>query len=371
LSGPGARRAPSGRPGTRVRRTTLVVALAGVALVLAATAVVLGPVLARPADPAAGEPATATESPASRGPGSAGASGPAGPPPSAVAGLGRSPAPKPSPARPPSSSGFPDASSTGVPSGTRLTTYTGPCTITANNTVIDAKTVNCNLAIHAKGVIIKRSKINGNMGTEEGTAHSYTLQDSEVDAGVYQGAALGSTNMTVLRSDIHGGQTSVYCYANCTIRDSYLHGQRLPDGVDWHLGAFLANDNGNDPGGRTNAVLIHNTIACDATPNSSDGGCSGDINLYGDFGPITYVTLDNNLFGANPGLSYCVYGGSSAGKPYSGQAEHVVVVNNVFRRGPNRKCGAYGAVTAFDPARPGNQWTNNVWDDGAPVPPEK
>lgn len=269
---------------------------------------------------------------------------------------------------PPSAKGFPDASNTGVPRGTALGTYTGSCTITTNNRVIDAKILNCDVSIRATGVVIKRSKINGSVNTNEGTSYSFTLQDSEVDAGVVQGAVVGTTNMTIIRSNIHGGATSVYCYSNCTIRDSYLHGQRLPAGVDWHLGTFLANDNGNDPGGTTNAHLVHNTLICDAQPNSADGGCSGNVNLFGDFGPVNSVTVDNNFFGANTGLSYCVYGGSSSSKPY--QPDHIVIINNVFQRGSNRKCGAYGPVTGFDTRRLGNLWSNNVWDDQSPVPPE-
>jgi len=273
--------------------------------------------------------------------------------------------------KPPSASGFPDATNTGVPRGTTLTPYTGPCTITTSNLVIDAKLIKCSVLVRAKGVVIKRSKIIGQLGTWEDTPFSYTLEDSEVDAGIVQGAVVGSTNITVIRANIHGGATSVYCYSSCTIRDSYLHGQRLPDTADWHLGAFLANDNGHDPGGRTNAVLIHNTIHCDAQPNAGErGGCSGDVNLYGDFGPITYVTIDNNLIAANPtGVSFCLYGGESKSKPYP-HADHVVVVNNVFQRGSNRKCGAYGGVGSFDITRPGNVWANNVWDDGATVKPE-
>ncbi|MGE5831080.1 MAG: hypothetical protein ACM30G_22350 [Micromonosporaceae bacterium] len=269
---------------------------------------------------------------------------------------------------PPSAKGFPDATNTGVPPGTALTAYSGSCTITTNNRVIDAKILNCDVSIRATGVVIKRSKINGSVNTNEGTSYSFRLEDSEVDAGLVQGAAVGTTNMTVLRSDIHGGVTSIYCYSNCTIQNSYLHGQRLAPGVDWHLGTFLANDNGNDPGGRTNAHLVHNTLVCDAQPNSADGGCSGNVNLFGDFGPITSVTVDNNYFGANTGLSYCVYGGSSTSKPY--QPDHVVIINNVFQRGSNRKCGAYGPVTGFDTRRLGNVWSNNVWDDQSPVPPE-
>ena len=44
---------------------------------------------------------------------------------------------------------WPGPSNTGVPAGTQLTDYTGPCSITAANTVIDGKTVNCALGIQA------------------------------------------------------------------------------------------------------------------------------------------------------------------------------------------------------------------------------
>jgi len=272
-------------------------------------------------------------------------------------------------AGPPAQSGYPGAGSTGVPSGTKLTTYSGPCTVSSDNTVIEAKTVNCDLTIRAKNVTIRHSKVNGQITNNEGTSYSFTLEDSEVDAGFGQYAAVGTTNMTLLRANIHGGVTSVYCYANCSIRDSYLHGQRLDPSAPWHLGAFLANDNGNDPGGRTNANLQHNTIVCDAVPNPNDGGCSGDVNLYGDFGPITYVTINNNYLGSNTGVSYCLYGGESSSKPYP-HADHVVVTNNVFGRGSNSKCGAYGPVTGYDPSRPGNVFSNNVWSDGKSVSSE-
>ena len=48
-----------------------------------------------------------------------------------------------------------------MPAGVSLSAYTGPCTISAANTVIDAKTINCDLTIRDHGVKITRSKING------------------------------------------------------------------------------------------------------------------------------------------------------------------------------------------------------------------
>ena len=43
--------------------------------------------------------------------------------------------------------------------------------------------------------------------------------------------------------------------------------------------------------------------------------------------------------------------------------------NNVFQKGSNGRCGAYGPVTDFDTSGTGNTWFNNLWDDGTPVLP--
>ncbi len=278
-------------------------------------------------------------------------------------------APAPKSARPatrtPGSGAFPGPGSTGVPAGTQLATYTGPCTITTNRAVVTGKIVKCDpFLIKARDVTIRRSRILGSLVTTEGTSFSFTLEDSEVDAGVYQGPAVGSTNMTIRRSEIRGGQANVLCYAKCDIRDSWLHSPGLADGADWHLNGFLAND--TDASGRSDVVLMHNTIDCDTPANSAGGGCTADVSLFADFGPVSHVVVRDNLMGASPDIAYCLYGGSTP-KEYSSGVRDIVVEDNVFQRGGNRKCGAYGPVTSFDDGRPGNSWKNNVWDDGSPV----
>lgn len=268
----------------------------------------------------------------------------------------------------PADDGFPGAHNTGVPPGTALSRYPGPCTVTENDLVVTGKIIDCDpFLINAKNVIIQKSLVKGTLTTTEATGYSFTLQDSEVAAGMWQGPAVLSTNMTIRRSNIHGGQTSVSCYANCDIRDSWLHGQLLKDGADWHLGGFLANDTGGS--GRSNITLIHNTIECDAATNSAGGGCSGNVNLFPDFGPVSGILIRNNLLGASPDISYCLYGGSEENKQYNSGVRDIVVEDNVFERGPNKKCGGYGPVTSFDTGLPGNRWSGNVWSDGEPVPP--
>ena len=194
---------------------------------------------------------------------------------------------------------WPGPSNTGVPAGTQLTAYTGPCSITAANTVIDGKTVNCALGIRAANVTIKNSRINGTVildtDSPGSSAWSLTLQDSEVDAGQVQLSAVGWGNLKVIRSNVHGGQTSVQCEENsvsCLVQDSYLHGQYLPSNEPWHLGGFLSD------GGR-NITLQHNFIVCDQPVNAVSEGCTGDVNLIPNFAPINGALIERNLLGAN------------------------------------------------------------------------
>lgn len=262
---------------------------------------------------------------------------------------------------------WPSAATTGVPAGTTLTNYTG-CSggvtyITTPNTVIDSKTVNCDIAVQTTGVVIKNSKVNGAINTPEDSSYSFSVTDSEINSGVVEEATVGTTHITLLRVNIRGGETSLYCYMTCDIRDSYIHDQAyFPTGPS-HLGGILGND------GPTHLTAIHNSLFCDTPVNPDDGGCSGDLNLFGDFGQIDDALIDHNLFGASPSLAYCTYGGDSSTKPYP-HAQNVRYTNNIFQRGSNNKCGSYGASSGFNISGTGNVWTNNKWDDGANVVPE-
>jgi hypothetical protein len=169
----------------------------------------------------------------------------------------------------------------------------------------------------------------------------------------------------VLRSNVHGGITSVQCgekAISCTIQDSWLHGQQIKPGTDWHLGGFLSN-------GGHNIRIRHNTIVCD-TPVTPDGqGCTGDLNLLGDFAVVADVTISDNFLGANTGSSFCLYGGDAASKPFP-HGNNIRVTDNIFERGKNAKCADYGPVSSFNVHGPGNVWQNNKWSNGGKVTPE-
>lgn len=279
----------------------------------------------------------------------------------------------------PGSQTYPNATNTGVPEGVNLTSYTGPCFVTAANTVIDSQEVNCapdGMTVRAAGLVIRNSRVNGLIRLDTDVAGaagwSVTITDSEVDAGVVQLAAICCGNLDLTRVNVHGGVTAVQCEASgptsggdlspdCFVRDSFLHGQGIPFNAQWHLGGFLSE------GGDVNIVLDHNYVICNAPVYPPDGGCTGDINLLAHFGIIHDVLINNNMLGATPNLSYCTFGGS--GIADYGPFDHdIVYTNNVFERGTTGKCGQYGPVTNFDITHPGNVWTNNKYDDGTVIP---
>jgi hypothetical protein len=288
---------------------------------------------------------------------------------------------------------FPGPSNTGVPNGTNLTAYTGPCTITAPNTVIDSKTVNCSPLVvgsTASGLLIENSQVNGGVIQNSGSA-SFTIQDSTIDnavsfpactspsscaAGKYACAdvnnatsqcGVGYQNFTIRRTEIMHTSRAAYCASHCTISDNYFHGTNLwPD----HTNRAHASSTRVEQ----YTTLTHNTLSCDYQGpfGNSDIGCSADMTGYPDFAPIHDNTITGNLMMSNNiGIGFCAYGGGTQGKPYSGSASnatYVVFRNNVFQRGMNGKCGAYGPVTDFIAGRIGNVWDSNHWDTGELVP---
>ncbi len=262
------------------------------------------------------------------------------------------------PVTPPApSTGFPTSATTGVPAGTTLSAYTGPCTITAAGTVIDAKKVNCTLRVQAPGVKITRSVINGTVSTDERGNGSFAISDSEVHIGAQMGTGIGEARFAATRVEVTGGNRSVNCYIDCSVTDSYVHGQ-------FRDSTGRAHESGIRMG--SGSVIRGNTIACDAPDVAPDAGCSAALTGYGDFAVVQNNIIDGNLFIGGSG-GYCSYGGSTPGKPYSNGTRDIRFTNNVWQRGNTGKCGWYGPITSFDSNAPGNVWSNNRWDDGTPV----
>ncbi|WP_345523248.1 hypothetical protein [Nocardioides conyzicola] len=198
--------------------------------------------------------------------------------------------------------------------------------------------------------------------TDPDAGSKLSITDSEVRApGYYEGAVWGG-NLTLTRVEVTGGQHSVHCQSTCTVTDSWLHGQYNDPAKSFHTNAFITN-------GGHGIVLRHNTLHCDSTLNSNDGGCTADVSLFGDFERVYDVLVEGNLLKANASsISYCAYGGYQPAKRFP-VATQIRFVDNVFERGTNGKCGVYGPATSFQSSATGNLWTGNRFDDGTTVNP--
>jgi hypothetical protein len=280
---------------------------------------------------------------------------------------------------------WPGPNNTGVPPGTTLTPYTGPCTITTANVVIDSKTINCDIVVAsgASGLIIKNSQVNGSVGQpgDLGEANysnaSFTVQDSIVDGTVHgtgtghdgyacTNCGVGNRNFTLLRVEVIHTNRGAYCEEVCHITDSYIHGQNLWPNDPGHPHASAVRQ-------EHYADVEHSTLACDYKgPFIADIGCSADLTGYADFTYVWHNTINHNLFiEANGAASFCAYGGGTGGKPYSGDARNAtyqVFTNNIFQRGANNICGDDGGpITDYLTGRTGNTWSGNKWSDGPAV----
>lgn len=259
---------------------------------------------------------------------------------------------------------WPGASTTGIPAGTVLSAYTGPCTISTAGTVIDAKTVNCILSVRAANVTITRSQINGGVDIPSSAPAeaSFTITDSNIHIGDNLNTGLMRRNFTANRVEITGGRRSVYCMSNCVIENSWVHAQGGdPDGEAHFSGIRMEQY----------TTVRHSSITCEANRHAASG-CSAGLTGYGDFAAVQNNLIERNLFygGSGGASTTCAYGGSSGddgGKPYGHLAENIRFISNRFVRGPSGHCGNLRTVIDFNPVRPGNVWSDNLFNDGTAV----
>lgn len=273
------------------------------------------------------------------------------------------PTPTPTPTTTPPTTGYPTAATTGVPSIVVLTAYNGPCTITAANTVIEGKIVNCSLRIRAANVKIRNSLVNGSIDNDsaDNPQWNFVVENSDIIAPVNT-TAIGESFFRVTGSDIRGGNRGVNCYLNCWIEGNYIHGNRISG--DAHASGVRAG---------METTVWGNTITCDVANNASQGGCSADLTMYPDFSPVRDNLITKNRFLPTKGY-FCAYGGWEPSKTqwnnHPQNATNIRYIDNQFDRGPSGRCGAPAGgwvITSVNPNRPGWFWSANHWDNGVSV----
>ncbi len=245
----------------------------------------------------------------------------------------------------PSSCGYPDASTTGVPKGVTLTAYTGSRDITKAGTVIDGKLITGALTIRANNVTIKRSKVvmSGSGCTDCSVIRvfeGYTgavVQDVEVDGRNSCGIAveLAGDGGVAQRVNAYGCSDFYRANDGTQILDSYGHDRWAPSG---------AHSDGIQSLGTSNLTYRHNTLVL-----PGDSGVNALIMIGNEYGRSNNVKIQNNLLDGG-GYTIRLMPGSSG----------VVISGNRFGRDYS-----YGPIYATSSDY---SWTGNVWDlSGAAV----
>jgi hypothetical protein len=263
----------------------------------------------------------------------------------------------------------PTTRSVGVPDGTVLSKYKGRCNVKRAGKVIDAKIINCSpLRIKTTGVVIKNSKINGAVlvGTQDDfdpivisdpegdDPIRVTVLRSEIDVSAGTNPdfrPISSSHYIVKRSYLHGTYSGAECHNACTIKWSYVHG------FGSHASGLRILRNG---------TLKNNTIWCEPNPNSDDdgdgvpdvdGGCSGNLTMYEEFGTPHNNLVKHNYFPAGWFWYSLKFNGKDDG--------HIRIVDNLFGR---PKSGGRHVADDWDP-KPTNVWSGNTFPNGRVAKP--
>jgi hypothetical protein len=258
---------------------------------------------------------------------------------------------------------FPDASCTGVPAGTSLTVVSGDMDITAANTVISGKDIRGCITVSAPGVVIKNSKVTCTSGgdailSEDGTygGNPLVIQDSEISCGNKTGmTAIGDTNFTTYRLNIHGCENGYDIDAYADIEDNYIHdlansADSHTDGIQFAVGHYASVGSKTVINGALNVTINHNTIlskGVDGTDTTSA--------IISNRGGDTNVLIQNNLLAGGAYTLYCEQ--NATGINYR-------VIGNHFSTLYHPTVGAYGpSDSCSDETMSGNVYQ----ETGAPI----
>jgi hypothetical protein len=243
--------------------------------------------------------------------------------------------------------GMPDATTAGVPSGTTLTAYTGPMTITKDGTVIEGKIIDGTLTIDAANVTIKNCIIKnyGWWGIDGEGATNLSVLYCDFTASTSKdtnAAILGSG--TFIGNDISQSENGIVLQGGASVvRDNFIH-DLFDNFGEPHIDGISVQ------GGQNNVLIEHNTI---------ESWDTSAIFIKNDFGPINNITVRNNL----------LYGDADRGDPaamiyvYGPNTTNVSITNNYVEKGN----WYYYATSNATPTLSGNiEWNNKT--DATPYP---
>ena len=272
----------------------------------------------------------------------------------------------------PSKCGYPDATNTGVPAGTKLLSVPGQISsgpgwhyvssgyveVNGNGAVLSGLYIPYNLDITGSNVTVKNSRIvtSGYFAVSLRHTSGVTIENSTISGS---NATTGRAGVDI--TDIYGDSTAMVIKSNniSNFKTAVQVSTGMVTGNYIHNPGYISGDHTNgifDTGSTQPLSVTGNTIVnsfgqTDAI--SLDASQAGQV--------IANKTIENNLLA---GGSYTIYGGNSLGN----SSNHMLIKNNRFGQDYFAKSGQYGPVAYFTTSST-NIWSGNVWDStGTAIP---
>lgn len=241
----------------------------------------------------------------------------------------------------------PDATNTGVPSGTSLTAYTGSMTITAAGTVIDGKIITGSLVINANNVTIKNSRIHatGYYGVTSDGPTNTKIINSELYAqsGDTQYVGLNASNTFFCGNYVHGFENGITIGANNIIQANFIEKLGSPEASPHYDGIEVYSGNNSQ-------IWGNNILMTDKNGNwLSD---TGAINVTATWSNISGVVIHGNWMGG---------GGNTLNLDEQGgyKLSNLTVTNNRWYGSAPKGYAFWGPIRAQNLI---TTFTGNVWD---------
>ena len=265
---------------------------------------------------------------------------------------------------------WPDATNTG-PTG-NLTLHTGNITTSYDGQIIENMEIHGNIDVSHDNVIIRNCEIYGQPGSynviyfngmSTQTSKNLLVEHCHIYGNGAQGCGIYGKSYTIKYCNLQNMPQPVkVTNGTVVVEYNYIHDL-------WGVNAGMHNDgmitNGDaDHTDNMNITVRNNYIY--ARTVDGNGGASGAILLWGDFGQVDNWLIEHNKLQVGEDESFYIFAGGAPGKPYP-YCTNVRVLNNVFVY--TSRVGRSNAIVYLENAN-GNYASGNIWEDtGAIVVP--
>jgi hypothetical protein len=275
------------------------------------------------------------------------------------------------PDMPPAAGDFPTPDSVG-PATEPTKAWTGSCTVTTDDLVIEGVVVSCPGGLEmgnvngdqapdrsVQGVVIRDAVVNGGVFTSEvdtddaagnDASHPqiFAVESSRIVCAPAQGScrAVGLAHFSVRDSYLRGTHSGGWAHNNVVIEDSYI----TTTGTSTHQSGIRM---------LKNSTLRGNTLFCAPAGSEKDGGCSADGVFYREFGVPENLTIEGNWFRRDAGQGQW-FATRFVDCQLVDVCVNISMVGNVFDRGQGTDGGEF-------PDDTGDVWSDNFWADGQPA----